>query len=76
MKKSLRPISAALFAAGVAFASSLSAATVTTNGEIREPGERDTFTFRLEAERVLVFDSLTPEPQLRWSLTGPRGAVV
>ncbi len=76
MKKSLRPIPAALFAAGVAFASSLSAATVTTNGEIREPGERDTFTFRLEAERVLVFDSLTPEPELRWSLTGPRGAVV
>ncbi len=76
MKMSLRPLPAALFAAGVAFAASLTAATVTTNGEIREPGERDTFTFRLEAERVLVFDSLTPESQLRWSLAGPRGAVV
>ena len=44
------------------------AAPTTTNGQISEPGERDRFSFRLDAERTFFFDALTQEPQLQWSL--------
>ena len=52
------------------------AAPTTTNGQISEPGERDRFSFRLEAERTFYFDALTDNSRLQWSLSGPRGTVV
>lgn len=52
------------------------AAPTTTNGQISEPGERDRFSFRLDAERSFYFDALTQDTQLQWSLSGPRGTVV
>ncbi len=52
------------------------AAPTTTNGQISEPGERDRFSFRVDAERTFYFDALTEDTRLQWSLSGPRGTLV
>src|SRR5256886_466201 len=44
-------------------------------GSIDTPGETDRYTFTLDQDRNLYFDSIT-SPGFTWSLTGPRGAVV
>ncbi|HSC17144.1 MAG TPA: LEPR-XLL domain-containing protein, partial [Gammaproteobacteria bacterium] len=48
----------------------------TVNGAIAHAGQRDTFTFTLTDARQVYFDSFTDDPDLTWSLTGPRGTVV
>jgi large repetitive protein len=48
----------------------------TTNGSIAHPGQRDFYTFTLDAAGRYYFDSLTNNGSLNWTLTGPRGAVV
>jgi predicted RNA-binding protein associated with RNAse of E/G family len=49
---------------------------VTVSGDIRVPGESDSFNFNFATPRRLYFDALTNESRLRWSLDGPGGAVV
>ncbi|MBI3348327.1 MAG: LamG domain-containing protein, partial [Burkholderiales bacterium] len=45
------------------------------NGRIDVPGEVDRYTFTLPSDVKIVFDSLTPDSQLQWSLQGPQGQV-
>ena len=55
-------------------------ATLTVDQAIVEridgPGNTNSYTFTLAADRQLLFDALLSEPGVRWSLTGPRGKVV
>ena len=46
------------------------------DGELLSPGETDRYTFNLPEDLRVVFDSLTDNGNLRWSLDGPRGNVV
>jgi hypothetical protein len=46
------------------------------DGRIDVPGEVDKYSFNLKNDVRIVFDSLTPNDQLQWSLNGPNGAVV
>jgi hypothetical protein len=46
------------------------------NGTIDVPGETDTYTFTLDEPARVVFDSLTNNSQLNWSLSGPIGSLV
>jgi hypothetical protein len=48
----------------------------TVAGRIDVSGQRDLYTFTLDAGRQLYFDSLTNNASLSWSLRGPRGTVV
>ena len=45
-------------------------------GRIEVPGEVDRYTFTLPSDVKIVFDSLTPDSQLQWSLQGPQGQVI
>ena len=54
----------------------LSADLIPVSGTIDFPGKTDLYTFDLAEERTLLFDALTNDNQLRWSLTGPGGVVV
>src|SRR5262249_10355550 len=44
-------------------------------GRIDHPGQRDFYTFTLTDPKRVYFDSLTNDPGLTWSLTGPQGTV-
>jgi large repetitive protein len=48
----------------------------TTSGTISQPGQLNNFNFTLTAETRLVFDSLTDDGNLNWTLNGPAGTVV
>ena len=56
----------------------LSADTVVprVDGRIDVPGEVDKYSFSLPNDVRIVFDSLTPDSSLLWSLQGPTGTVV
>src|SRR5262249_46482388 len=45
----------------------------TVNGNINITGKQDHYTFTLNSPTQLTFDSFTNNPQLNWSLDGPRG---
>ena len=49
---------------------------MTITEAIDEPGEQDHYTFTLTGDTQLLFDSLTNNNSLTWSLTGPAGAIV
>ena len=53
-------------------------ATVTNivRGDIAYPGERDTFSFSVTAQKRFYFDALTNVSALRWSIAGPPGVIV
>ena len=53
-------------------------ATVTNiiRGDIAYPGERDTFTFSLAAQKRFYFDAMTNVSALQWSIAGPPGVIV
>ncbi|WP_165421693.1 hypothetical protein, partial [Rhizobium ruizarguesonis] len=42
-------------------------------GEITHAGQKNSFTFNLATAGRFYFDSLTNDPNLQWSLVGPRG---
>jgi len=46
------------------------------NGNISPTGEQDNYTFTLASAATLIFDSLTTDTRLRWSLVGPSGTAV
>ncbi len=46
------------------------------DGSLDVPGETDRYGFTLENNVRVVFDALTDNSNMRWSLEGPRGAVV
>ncbi|MCB1943508.1 MAG: LEPR-XLL domain-containing protein, partial [Candidatus Accumulibacter sp.] len=46
------------------------------DGSIDVAGETDRYGFTLNESVRVVFDSLTDDASIRWSLEGPRGAVV
>ncbi|TAK52487.1 MAG: LEPR-XLL domain-containing protein, partial [Gammaproteobacteria bacterium] len=48
----------------------------TTAAEIASPGQRHVYSFTLATDARLLFDSLTYSYNFRWTLTGPRGAIV
>src|SRR5262249_43761303 len=48
----------------------------TTNGAITQAGQKNSFTFSLGQAGRFVFDSLSNDSQLSWTLTGPRGVEV
>ncbi|RMG35700.1 MAG: LEPR-XLL domain-containing protein, partial [Gammaproteobacteria bacterium] len=54
----------------------LSADLIPVAGTIEVPGETDYFTFELTEERQILFDALTNDSQMTWSLTGPGGELV
>jgi hypothetical protein len=47
-----------------------------TSGAITGPGQASNYTFSLNSSTSLYFDSLTNDPALLWSLSGPRGQEV
>ena len=47
-----------------------------TDGSIASAGQRQIYNFNLAADSRLVFDSLTNNGSLNWSLTGPLGNLV
>ncbi|GAB5443698.1 MAG: hypothetical protein Fues2KO_40470 [Fuerstiella sp.] len=46
------------------------------DGTLTTPGERAEYTFNLPSDTQLYFDSLTNNPNIVWSLQGPRGQEV
>ena len=46
------------------------------DGSLDVPGETDRYGFTLNDNVRVVFDSLTNNANMRWSLEGPRGSVV
>ena len=54
----------------------LSADLIPVAGTIDVPGETDFFSFELAESRQLIFDALTPSPQITWALSGEGGAIV
>ncbi|MCB1965678.1 MAG: hypothetical protein KDI64_06405, partial [Candidatus Accumulibacter sp.] len=54
----------------------LALGTVPVSGTLSASGEVDRYRFSLAGSTRAYFDSLTNNGNLRWSLTGPRGAVV
>ena len=48
----------------------------TVEGKIAVPGAQSSYHFYLDSGRLLVFDSLTNDPDLRWSLQGADGVYV
>ncbi len=48
----------------------------TITGSIDVPGETDQYGFTLPQNARIVFDSVTNNPNLNWSLSGPTGALV
>jgi hypothetical protein len=49
---------------------------VLITGALDSPGETDRYTFTLTADSQVVFDSLTNNGNINWTLTGPHGEVV
>jgi hypothetical protein len=49
-------------------------AALAINGSIDVPGEVDRYSFVLEQDTKVIFDSLTNNPSITWSLAGPSGA--
>src|SRR4051812_12240119 len=49
---------------------------VTVAGDIRLPGEQDSFSYNFATPRRLYFDSLTNDNRVNWTLVGPPGTVV
>ncbi|HEY6816092.1 MAG TPA: CARDB domain-containing protein, partial [Croceibacterium sp.] len=47
----------------------------TTAGAIAKPGDRPRYTFSLATDARLVFDSLTDNNSIGWTLTGPTGTI-
>jgi hypothetical protein len=47
-----------------------------TDGTVAQPGQLINFTFAVSAQTNVLFDSLTNNGNLDWSLTGPSGVVV
>jgi hypothetical protein len=45
-------------------------------GRIAQAGQRDIHSFTLATDRRVVFDSLTADDRLLWSLTGPNGTLL
>ncbi|MEX0338852.1 MAG: LamG-like jellyroll fold domain-containing protein, partial [Arenibacterium sp.] len=54
----------------------LSADLIPVAGTIEVPGETDYYTFELAEERQVLFDSLTPDSQINWTLEGEGGELV
>lgn len=48
----------------------------TVAGSIDVPGETDQYGFTLQQDARIVFDSVTNNPSLNWTLTGPAGTQV
>jgi len=48
----------------------------TVNGAITQPGQTNSFTFTLAEAGRFIFDSLTNDGLLSWTLTGPGGIEV
>lgn len=46
------------------------------SGAIDAPGETDTYAFTLTNDTKIVFDSLTNNSNITWTLTGPKGVEV
>ncbi|MFN0039088.1 MAG: LEPR-XLL domain-containing protein, partial [Burkholderiales bacterium] len=46
------------------------------SGSIDVPGETDRYTFTVKDDIRVVFDSLTSDSQIQWSLDGPAGNVI
>ena len=46
------------------------------NGAITAPGQAQRYTFTLSSPTKVVFDALTNNSNMRWSLDGPSGSVV
>src|SRR5579883_2086515 len=46
------------------------------SGTVVMPGQAQTYNFTLASRATLYFDSLTNNPDLEWSLSGPEGVVV
>lgn len=47
----------------------------TVSGNISQPGQRDFYTFTLDAAKRMHFDALTNNAALVWTLVGPQGTV-
>jgi hypothetical protein len=60
----------------VLMAADLNPAIVAINSTISAPGEVDQYNFTVASDIKVVFDSLTNDPNMNWSLSGPQGAVV
>jgi hypothetical protein len=60
----------------VLMAADLNPAIVAINSTISAPGEIDQYNFTVASDIKVVFDSLTNDPNMNWSLSGPQGAVV
>ena len=54
----------------------LASSITTISGSLDAPGETDRYNFTLDSDRFVYFDSLTNNAGIRWTLDGPRGAVV
>ena len=46
------------------------------NGSIDAPGEADRYVVNIDSGTRILFDSLTNNSQINWSLSGPNGTVV
>jgi len=46
-----------------------------TTGNLTTPGDQDTYTFHLDTDASLYFDSQTADPYLFFTLTGPAGTI-
>ncbi|HVY21936.1 MAG TPA: LEPR-XLL domain-containing protein, partial [Steroidobacteraceae bacterium] len=51
----------------------MSANPVLVTGSLDAPGETDTYTFTLDTNSHIVFDSLTNNSNINWTLNGPHG---
>src|SRR3546814_20473124 len=47
----------------------------TTPGTLALPGDRMRYSFTLAEDALLLFDSLTNNGSLNWTLTGPSGVI-
>src|SRR3546814_13389143 len=47
----------------------------TTQGTLALPGDRMRYSFTLAEDALLLFDSLTNNGSLNWTLTGPSGVI-
>ena len=54
----------------------MSADAIPVSGTLNTPGQVDHYSFTLTAETHLVFDSLTNNSNVDWTLSGPQGQVV
>src|SRR6266540_817073 len=59
----------------VLLAGDVNPAALTISGAIDVPGEKDQYEFTVQDPTRIVFDSLTNNSNLSWSLVGPDGSV-